>query len=102
MSEWVRADEWLPKENKAVLLIQKTGYKDNRVMVVGRWVKEKTIEVFDDPDNFLEYCEDSDSFYIPEGWYEDIQNWDDYEFVKIPGGYVTHWMPLPDEPEGIL
>lgn len=96
MSDWVSVKERMPPDNKGVLLLQKTGYKDNRVVVVGRWMRGRTHETFDD---FSDYCEDTDMFYIPEGWYEDIQNWGDYESVHIPDGSVTHWMPLPNKPE---
>lgn len=46
-----------------------------------------------------EYDETTDAYYIPEGWYELIEHWDDYAFVAIGDSYtVTHWLSLPDPP----
>ena len=36
---------------------------------------------------------------VKQGWYESIHNWDDYSVVGIED-IVTHWMPLPEPPEG--
>ena len=33
------------------------------------------------------------------GWYECIDNWDDYTEVAIHEGEPTHWMPLPAPPQ---
>ncbi len=32
------------------------------------------------------------------GWYECINNWDDYTEVAIHEGEPSHWMPLPAPP----
>lgn len=34
------------------------------------------------------------------GWYECIDNWDEYSQVAINEGEPTHWMPLPTPPKG--
>ena len=47
----------------------------------------------------LDYDEETDEYYLPEGWWEVIKNWDDYAFVAIEDT-VTHWMPLPEPPGG--
>lgn len=52
-----------------------------------------------DDDCVSEYNEENDEYYIAEGWYEVIKNWDDYGFVAIDD-FVTHWMPLPEPPKG--
>ena len=46
----------------------------------------------------MEYNEEDDEYYMPEGWWEVIKNWDDYSCVVI-GDFVTHWMPLPEPPK---
>ena len=46
----------------------------------------------------MEYNEEDDEYYMPEGWWEVIKNWDDYSCVAI-GDFVTHWMPLPQPPK---
>ncbi len=42
-----------------------------------------------------------DTTYVPEGWYECINNLDDYTFVAVSEGVITHWMPLPEAPDAI-
>jgi hypothetical protein len=41
---------------------------------------------------------DADDFGLKGGWYECIDNWDDYTEVAIHEGEPTHWMPLPSPP----
>ena len=41
---------------------------------------------------------DSDGVGLEGGWYECIDNWDDYTEVAIHEGEPTHWMPLPAAP----
>lgn len=48
----------------------------------------------EDPDCY-DYCEEDDEYYLKEGWYEIIHNWDEYGSIVI-GDFVTHWMPRPE------
>lgn len=41
---------------------------------------------------------DADDVGLEGGWYECIDNWDDYTEVAIHEGEPTHWMPLPAAP----
>lgn len=41
---------------------------------------------------------DADDVGLEGGWYECIDNWDDYSQVAIHEGEPTHWMPLPAPP----
>jgi hypothetical protein len=60
--------------------------------------KKHEIESMYDDDWCVEYSEENDTYYIKEGWYELIDNCDDYKSVRIIEGIVSHWMKLPDEP----
>lgn len=42
---------------------------------------------------------DTDDVGLEEGWYECIDNWNDYTEIAIHEGEPTHWMPLPSAPE---
>lgn len=42
---------------------------------------------------------DADDVGLEGGWYECIDNWDDYTEVAIHEGEPTHWMPLPVPPD---
>lgn len=45
-----------------------------------------------------EYDEANDRYTLIEGWYEQIDNWDDYSEVFIHHK-PTHWQPLPTPPK---
>lgn len=51
-----------------------------------------------DDDVVTEYNEEDDEYYLNEGWYEVIKNWEEYSCIVIDD-FVTHWMPLPEPPK---
>ena len=99
MSEWISVDDRLPKPLQSVLIRQRTGYRQNHVTVVGKWIPGLTEESDGDVDDWHEYDEASDTFYTPQGWYENQFNWGDYSAIHISEDLVTHWMPLPEPPK---
>ena len=42
---------------------------------------------------------DADGVGLEGGWYECIDNWDDYTEVAIHEGEPAYWMPLPAAPQ---
>jgi len=66
------------------------------------WVPAKTRSDNYGDDDFTEYDEESDTFYWPESWYETIENWDDFGYVKVDEGEVVYWQPLPKWPTHAL
>ena len=64
------------------------------------WVpaKSRSDEGDLDADDFLEYDEEGDKYYWPEGWYEAIENWEELGWVKVYEGEVVYWQPLPKWP----
>ena len=64
------------------------------------WVpaKSRSDEGDLDRDDFLEYDEEGDKYYWPEGWYEAIENWEELGWVKVDEGEVVYWQPLPKWP----
>ncbi len=63
---------------------------------IERWKEEVRYDVSED--QAIEYNEETDEYYLCEGWYERIHNWDDYISVYI-SDTVTHWQPLPKPPK---
>lgn len=49
-------------------------------------------------DDFTEYDEEDDKYYWPEGWYEVIENWDEFGFFRVYEGEVVYWQPFPRWP----
>ena len=81
--DWISVDESKPTQDAllAVLLTDSGKYVIRRGCYYDKH-EEKTF-----------------TYYIPQGWYEAIANWDEYSTVHINEGIVTHWMPLPEAPK---
>ncbi len=100
MIVWTPVSERLPEPGKSVLAVVNAPGRTYRPLVIAQWIPKFTHESTSDNDSLdLEYDEGRDEFYWPEGWYERIEFWDDYGAVIIDG-HVTHWMELPQRPEG--
>jgi hypothetical protein len=86
--EWVawHPIESVPKTGRKVILFYKNRLHVGRT-VIARWLTdEQATEI------------DADDVGLEGGWYECIDNWDDFTEVKIHEGEPSHWMPLPAPP----
>lgn len=92
---WIPVEHQMPEPNRKVLAFHKNILSNGRT-ICARWVKAKTVESTGDSE-IGEYDEATDTYYDPEGWYECIENWDDYNRVFV-SHQITHWMPLPPAP----
>lgn len=94
---WISVKDRLPDSNHVLARCEIHGlYKPKSYTCVAFYAKKNSISVgncFDD-EICCEYDEETDEYYLKEGWYEVIHNWDEYGSVVI-GDFVTHWMPLP-------
>lgn len=68
------------------------------------WVpaKSRSDEGDLDADNFLEYDEENDKYHWPEGWYEAIENWEEFGWIQVYEGEIAYWQPLPQWPTHAL
>ena len=99
----VPVSERLPEPNTKVLAhyFNKLG-KGRTVCAI--WVPAKTRVSDNDIDEDLEfeYDDETDQFYWPEGWYEAIENWEEFGYLKVYEGEVAYWQPLPKWPANAL
>ena len=98
---WTLSVDQAPRSGKAVLAFYLNSHgKGRRIRAeyIARWTVQA--EGFDpDPDTeCVEYSEQDDAYYILEGWYELIDNWDDYSRIAVNEGVITHWMDMPAAP----
>lgn len=97
------ADKWqtidnAPKSGVQILIYYKNDCGKGRI-IKAKYVAKFTEESSGMNDEFGEYSEEADEYYTPEGWYEMIDNWDEYSHVAI--NYApTYWQSLPAPPEG--
>lgn len=93
---WISVTERIPKSGESVLAFYKNrnGY-GRRIRAC--WVAARTEESTTDSEIGI-YDEEHDCYYDPEGWYEQINNWDEYRAVAVHEGNVTHWHVLPAAP----
>ena len=96
MSEWISVEDRLPE--KKVLATYKNRAGNNRI-IVADYFPRFTVESNAEYDDYDEYCEEKDTYYYREGWYEQQDNWGDYASIYVNEGKVTHWMPLPELPK---
>jgi DNA phosphorothioation-dependent restriction protein DptG len=94
--------EWQPIETapsgKAVLISYLNSCGNRRTVKAVKFGQYECAANYDS-DDFAEYCEEKDEYFCPAGWYEQIDNWDEYSSVKVYQGEPTHWMPLPAPPK---
>lgn len=101
-SQWVPVAERLPESGVHVLVfceIRSGGGVYERYVCDGYYAKRYKEQAWNNSgDIACEYLEEDDEYYLLEGWYEVIKNWDDYNSIVIHD-FVTHWMPIPEPPK---
>jgi hypothetical protein len=99
----VPVGEDLPKPNTKVLAFYLNKLGKGRT-ICAIWVPAKTRVSDSDIDEDLEfeYDDETDQFYWPEGWYETIENWEEFGYLKVYEGEVVYWQPLPKWPANAL
>ena len=93
--QWIPVTERLPVKKVIARYINCAG-NERKVMAcyVPRWTVESTGE-----EDYYEHHEESDIFYLREGWYEQLDNWGEYSACYIHEGVVTHFCEIPEGPE---
>lgn len=93
--QWISVDDRLPeKPNKFVLVCTNSNYANQ---IVAQFIPKFTNSDGAD-DEFGDYCEEKDDWFLPEGWYANVAPVTDEYLSYFLDEQVTHWMPLPKEP----
>ena len=96
---WVSVEDRLPESEKSVLLLCEVRPMGRKYVCIGYYAAPKSVESNCDDIEMLEYDEDTDAYYLQEGYYEEIRNWDEYSSIAI-SDFVIGWKPLPEPPKG--
>lgn len=91
---WIPVGERMPKSGQIVLALQRWDRSEKLSVIRAAWSAPKTEEASPESDH-AEYDEATDTYYEPEGWYEQMSHWDDYAAVFVSGATIVAWMPLP-------
>lgn len=91
--KWIAVKDKVPDTGVMVLAYFKNEYNNHR-RIRAMYVPAKTIED-EGEEEFYEYDEEAETYYLPEGWYEQNEFEETHWCVH---GEVTHWMPLPEPP----
>jgi hypothetical protein len=93
---WIPVSERLPDKNCLAFYKNRLG---NGRIIRARYIHRFTEESSADSDYEFEWSEDEETAWIKEGWVECMDNWDEYGYVGVYEGEITHWMPLPPPPQ---
>ena len=104
VQEWISVNDRLPENGVHVLICCEMrrygGEIAGKYVCDGYYAEANKIIAGGFPDECnCEYSEEDDEYYLCEGWYEVVKNWDDFNSVAVED-FVTHWMPLPQPPKG--
>ena len=104
VEQWIPVKERLPESGVHVLLCCEVRYGGEiagKYVCDGYYAEANKIIAGGFPDECnCEYSEEDDEFYLREGWYEVIKNWDDFDSGPVED-FVTHWMPIPHPPKEV-
>ena len=97
--EWISVNQEKPESGVHVLLCCQTA-SGGRYVCDGYFAERWKVEIpaYNYGDCDCEYSEENDVYYLAEGWYEVIKNWDDFGSIDIYDA-VTHWAKLPELPK---
>lgn len=105
--EWISVKKIKPECEEEVLVRVKHEYPNGKLYYItttaiyedGKMNTDDSIWYWDNDVDF-DYDEENDEYLIPEGWWEYRHYNPDDVYNNMIDGEVTHWMKLPNSPEG--
>ena len=95
MSHWISVRKAIPPNGRKVLATYLNSYKNRRI-ITAQYFRRFEVESSGENGEFDEYRKEDDTYYVCEGWYECVDNWNEYSSFYVTEGTVTHWMELPE------
>lgn len=93
--KWIPCSERLPEKETVLATVETKTFK-YRYVCEAVWIPRWTWKAsFDSWEDCSEYNEDEDEYYVLEGWYERVHNWDEYSYIGIEDNVIA-WQPLPE------
>ncbi len=95
MGTWIDVNEKLPGVEKEVLIITERGTITTAMYEDGTIAEDDSEWSWNDIE--YTYAEETDTYYIPEGWWEYRHFNPDDIYNNVVDEKVIAWMPLPEE-----
>jgi len=90
---WVSVDKEMPEAGLMVLVRMQYAKGSKTVCFTAKYTAKFTEEA---DDFYGDYDEKTDTYYCPEGWYENQTNWDgEYGYIFVNEGKVIEWLTIP-------
>lgn len=98
---WIKTSELMPESEQRVLGFYTNEYGRSRIETAV-YIPPRTVKAEDflseDAEGCDEYDEESDIYWVTEGWFE--SSWESDTNWKL-NQTITHWMPLPKIPQEV-
>lgn len=101
--QWISVEDRMPEPETDVLIVcNRNGYVfvTSAIYEDGKMLTQESAWNWSDIYEYGLYSEEDDDFFIPEGWWGNRQFNPDDVYNNPVDCTVTHWMPLPEAPEG--
>lgn len=96
-NRWIPVTEMMPPGGWTPRVLFAWRNTHGKRVSAGSWIKARTVEASGDLlEEDCDYDEDSDTYYVAEGWRE--WGWEE-AYSAAPDGEVTHWRVIPRHPE---
>ncbi len=94
---WKEVTYQMPDPGRKVLATYKNAMGMDRIIIASH-IPKFYAECSCEDDCDCEYDEKRDEYYYPAGWCEMIESHDEFGFVQVGDGVITHWACLPALP----
>lgn len=93
--EWISVEDRLPEAHEFVLVKTKSNYAQ---YIVAHYIPKFTVTDGAD-DEFGDYCEEKDDWFLPQGWYANVSPVSDEYMGYFIDEDVTQWTYLQEASE---